>query len=161
MTLDARFWSKIVMGETPDDCWAWTGATTAFGYGVLGVGGRKAGNVRAHRHSWALHFGPVPDGLWVLHRCDNPPCCNPRHLFLGTQTNNMRDAVQKGRHSGPPRHTGQANRSAKLDEDDVRAIRALAAQRVNQDIIAAAFGVTQALVSEIHLRKIWTHVDAT
>lgn len=85
----------------PTGCWIWRGAKKPTGYGFLGVtkeNGRKS-TVGAHVVSYQHHIGPVPDGMFVLHRCDNPPCVNPRHLWIGTQRDNMRDMVQKGRGS--------------------------------------------------------------
>lgn len=93
--LAARFWSFVVQHER---CWEWTGARTAYGYGILGRGTREDGLIYAHRVSWELHNGSLPDGLCVLHTCDNPPCTNPNHLWLGTKGDNNRDMVAKGRH---------------------------------------------------------------
>lgn len=90
--VEVRFWEKVVKGP---GCWSWTSSTSEKGgYGFLSDRGEK---VYAHRLSWELHRGPIPVGLWVLHSCDNPPCCNPEHLFLGTRTDNMQDAARKGR----------------------------------------------------------------
>jgi hypothetical protein len=91
----ARFWARVAKG---DGCWSWTGGTNRNGYGTLHMGGHTIRKPwRAHRFSWVLHNGPIPDGLWVLHKCDNPPCCNPAHLFLGDRRANMLDAAAKGR----------------------------------------------------------------
>lgn len=89
------FW-HLVDKRGPDDCWPWQGSLYV-GYGRIKDGQR--GRVGAHRVSWELHHGPIPDGLWVLHRCDNPPCVNPAHLFLGTPGDNVRDMHAKGRWS--------------------------------------------------------------
>lgn len=79
-------------------CWSWLGAKTAQGYGRLSLGGRGAKIERAHRVSWMLHNGPIPDGMFVCHKCDNPECARPDHLFLGDNAANVRDSVSKSRH---------------------------------------------------------------
>lgn len=103
MTASERFWAKVRYGgTTPDtaDCWEWIGARTAPGWhGIFAaIATRRSRTmVVAHRYSWELHNGPIPAGLKVCHRCDNPPCVNPDHLYLGTQKVNMSDAGRKGR----------------------------------------------------------------
>jgi hypothetical protein len=95
-----RFWRYSNEGE-PDQCWEWTGkARHPFGYGVFGLGTRQAGTMQAHRFSYQLYVGPIPDGMCVLHKCDNPPCVNPDHLFLGTRADNNHDMIAKGRYRG-------------------------------------------------------------
>lgn len=96
--LSERLWSKVcILGA--DDCWEWRGSLDKAGYGRIMVGGRKGRPHSAHRVAWALHHGrEVPAGLHVMHECDNPPCCNPAHLRLGTRLDNMRDCAQKGRY---------------------------------------------------------------
>lgn len=93
--IEDRFWSKV--NKTPT-CWLWIGATCNFGYGKIGIGGRKNRKLKdSHRLSWEIHNGIIPLGLCVLHKCDVPSCVNPAHLFLGTKKDNAADAVQKGR----------------------------------------------------------------
>lgn len=94
-----RFWARVEK-RGPDECWPWTGYRDAKGYGQIALNRRTAEG--AHRVSWALARGEIPDGIHVLHRCDNPPCCNPAHLFLGTHADNMWDMKAKGRASGGP-----------------------------------------------------------
>lgn len=98
-----RFWPKVnKAGPAPEHrpelgpCWEWTAGQAPHGYGAFAIGGRE-GAVGAHRFAYELLVGPIPDGLSVLHHCDNPPCCNPAHLFLGTRAENMYDAIAKDR----------------------------------------------------------------
>ncbi len=93
LTAIHRFWLRIVKSE--QGCWGWIGESTDNGYGRFRVDGRK---VLAHRFAYALLIGPIPNDLFVLHKCDNPPCCNPDHLFLGTKSDNSRDCMEKGRY---------------------------------------------------------------
>src|SRR3990167_3652620 len=90
MTLEERFWSKV---DKSGDCWIWTGAKIS-GYPIFRVGNKL---IRGHRYSWELCNGKIPEGLFACHHCDNPSCVRPDHIFLGTHTDNMRDARQKGR----------------------------------------------------------------
>jgi hypothetical protein len=95
-----RFWEKVDI-KGPDDCWLWESAPSTSGYGVFYAGTRTAGGwpqqVKAHRFSYVCIVGDIPEGMWVLHRCDTPLCVNPFHLFLGTALDNTRDMISKGR----------------------------------------------------------------
>jgi len=152
-----RFWSKVdkdgptvshVAGLGP--CWVWQGHLSR-GYGHMRVGDRK---LSAHRISWAVHNGPVPLGLCILHRCDTPACVNPTHLFLGTKADNNRDRNAKQRHA-----SGEQNGSAKLSEAEVLSIRARYAMGgVSQRELAARFGVDLSNISRVLSRKHWSHV---
>lgn len=134
---------------TRPGCWLWTGAIDGAGYGAIKDKGRQ---FAAHRAAFAAFVGSIPDGAFVCHRCDVKACVNPDHLFLGTALDNMRDKVAKGRHVAS---SGERNGSAKLSVDKVARIReARGAQRD----IAALFGVSQTLISQIKLRKIWRHL---
>lgn len=97
-SVEERFWKYVK--KTPR-CWLWTGPVNKarMGYGIMcSIGGRGGVTKASHRVSWELHFGEVPEGAFVLHKCDRPSCVNPKHLFLGDHTDNMRDMVQKDRH---------------------------------------------------------------
>jgi hypothetical protein len=126
-----RFWQKVDK-RTSGECWRWTGARNERGYGLIGLGGKTE---RAHRMSWMLHNGEIPQGMCVCHRCDNPICVNPEHLFLGTHSDNMRDMCIKGRKNAPVGDSHYARREphrlargekhgcAKLTDDLVVACR--------------------------------------
>lgn len=93
--LEERFWAKVAKS---DSCWNWTGSLAGSGYGYLHIGDKVERKPRtAHRVSWEIHNGPIPEGLWVLHKCDNRKCVNPEHLFIGDRVDNMRDCAAKGR----------------------------------------------------------------
>ena len=151
-TLEERFWSKV--NKTPD-CWLWTAARNVDGYGYFRVSGITR---RAHRFSYELHFGKIPDGMQVLHKCDTPACVCPAHLFIGTNADNMHDKVVKGRWKGgfTP---GSANPMAKLNEAAVEVIRGLYASCDHtQASLARQFGVSQKQISYIVNLKKWTHI---
>lgn len=95
----ARFWSKVDVGR-PGQCWIWRRSRQRNTYGQIYRGGRLA---LSHRTAWELINGPMPDDAKACHTCDNPPCCNPSHIFMGTQADNVRDMVAKGRAAGPVR----------------------------------------------------------
>lgn len=100
---EERFWSRVDR-RGPDECWPWTGSRNPAGYGAFSRGGKRS---NTHRVAWEMTHGPIPGRLHVLHACDNPPCCNPAHLSLGTHEDNMADMVAKGRGRGrwgPPRY---------------------------------------------------------
>lgn len=132
--------------RNPAGCWNWLGHKRQ-GYGFLWVDGSHR---RAHRVSWELHFGPIPEGQFVCHHCDVPSCVNPDHLFLGTQTDNLSDMRTKDRGAKGERHG-----RARLTAEDVEGIRSLHAIGVLGKIIARQFGVSHATVSHIIHRKNW------
>ncbi len=94
MTNEQRFWKKIRKPDFANGCWEWLGYLDPKGYGTFGVNNKV---FKAHRYSYLIHFGPIPEKLCVCHHCDNPQCCNPDHLFLGTHNDNMQDMIKKGR----------------------------------------------------------------
>ena len=149
-----RFWKYV---RKTDTCWLWTGGTTG-GYGSFSIGRHR--KQPAHRFSWALHYGPIPDGLWVLHQCDNPPCVRPDHLFLGTVKDNARDMAQKGRgtHYARSWPKGEANPRARLTEDVVRIIRARALTGETQSSLGREFGVKWNTIWLIVHERTWRHI---
>lgn len=149
-----RLWPKIAKMD-PDKCWPWTASTNEHGYGTIKEGGKKGRSVLAHRAVYEDVFGPIPDGLNVLHRCDNPPCCNPGHLWLGTQSDNARDMHEKGRWKLNKSYDGEGNPAAKLTVKEVLEIRNASEPH---DQIASRYGITASNVSVIKNRKSWKHI---
>lgn len=171
------FWSKVAQS---DSCWRWTGYCLHNGYGQF----RLSGQVwLTHRLSWTLAYGPIADGLDVLHRCDNPPCVRPDHLFLGTNADNAADRDRKGRGASGDRHwsrthperlaRGSANGSrvhpdrlrrgdqhgrARLNAGAVVAIREAHADGVSTTTLARDFGVTDTAIRFVIQRRNWRHV---
>ncbi len=143
-----RFWSKV---EKTDGCWLWTGCIKRDGYGKVRISQRS---FIAHRVSWELSFGAIPDFLHVLHRCDNPACVRPEHLFLGTQRDNVADMDAKGRR-GEVNMRGERHPQARLTEADVRLIRSSLEHR---SVLARRFGVTGQAITDVRRRKSWKHV---
>lgn len=136
-SLEKRMAAKTNIGS-PEGCWEWIAKTvTDFGYGSIGSG-RGVSPFKAHRVAWALKNGPIPKGMCVCHRCDNPPCVNPDHLFLGTKKDNTRDMVSKGRMVAPPRSYGIKHHNAKFGPNEVHKI--ISDTRLAIDI-AAEYGV--------------------
>lgn len=100
-SLSVRLWRRVEIGGE-DDCWPWVGWRHRQGYGQIQSGGKKGKMIYTHRVAYMVSVGSIPDGVLVCHSCDNPPCCNPNHLFLGSPSDNVMDSVQKGRWN-PPR----------------------------------------------------------
>jgi len=148
--LPQRFWDNVE--EVESGCWEWRAGRLKDGYGKAFLGGHWL----AHRLAYTVLVGPIPEGLNVLHHCDNPPCVNPEHLFVGTQSDNMRDCVAKSRMR---ENSGEANPHAKLTVTQVVEIRARCrpgrGSPVNQTRLAEEYGITQAQVSAIVLGKSW------
>ena len=145
----ANFWARV---DQTGDCWLWTKCCNSDGYGRVWFNGRLE---YAHAIAWYFSNGIIPVDLCVLHKCDNPPCCNPAHLFLGTHLDNMRDCKDKGRRTVV---LGERNGSAKLTEADVLEIKVLLFKGMTPRAIANKFGISQTHVSDIKLGKRWSHV---
>lgn len=143
-----RFWSKVSIGGS-NDCWDWVGAKRPSGYGNVRINKQYKS---AHRVSWEIAYGPIANGLHVLHACDNTKCCNPRHLMLGTSTANRIDMERKGRgnHRHGNRLRGIRNPNGKLTSEQRERIRSLYIRGVTkQSDIARQFGVSQVTISLI------------
>lgn len=155
-----RFWEKVDASGGGDACWPWLAARDVDGYGFFFIA-RGLSSVRATRFMWELFNGAIAEGLLACHSCDNPPCVNPAHLFLGTPTDNARDRESKHRHPhiGPlsPRR-GERHPFAKLTDDDVRYIRSAVSEGVRPIRLAERFGVGKNAISDIVHRKKWQSV---
>ena len=149
------FWAKVAK-KGPDECWLWTASRLKFfGHGQFWA--RKAdGKLMpepAHRSSWKINVGPIPEGMCVLHRCDVPTCVNPAHLFLGSRADNIADMVAKGRQA-----RGESKRGTRLTESQVVSMRNAVAAGNPQIDVAAQFGISQGHLCQIVHRKVWAHV---
>jgi hypothetical protein len=149
--LKQRFLEKVESG-LPNECWNWTASTTGKGYGQIKIPSTRK-QAYSHRLAYELAYGEIPKGKMVLHSCDNPRCCNPAHLSVGTCKDNLQDMVRKGRHL-----FGERNAVSKLTEIEVERILDLAKAGVTQMLIARGFNVSQAEVNRIIRGKRWTHV---
>lgn len=140
-------------------CWEWSRHRNAKGYGVLSCseGRAKKWSTLAHRASWETFVGPIPAGMNVCHHCDNPCCVNPNHLFLGTQLDNVRDCMRKGRKRNVGVR-GEANCNAKLTAVDVLEIRRLNALGTSQAELGRRYGITQGVTWRIIHRQSWAHI---
>jgi len=148
-----RFWEKVdVRGE--DECWEWQAACNSRGYGHLWLSGKPA---YAHRLSWRLEHGPIPDGMFICHHCDNPLCCNPQHLFIGTPADNAQDRDRKG-HTHIPQNVMPGK--PKLTACQVRRIRHLySTNGYSQTGLARLFRVGRTTIRKIVHRTTWAWLD--
>lgn len=155
-----RYWSKVDR-RGPNQCWPWVGGVDHCGYPIFWDGTyRPSGSprsVRAARWAYERFIGPL-GRLQVLHRCDNPPCMNPAHWFVGTPGDNARDRAAKGRSGATGARPGEANHQAKITAADVRVIRQRCAGGERQTDVAADYGLTQSHVSDIVRGKRWVTV---
>jgi hypothetical protein len=151
LTLFERF-ERYVELDFGNNCWLWLGTSRAYnGYGQTTW---KNKCYRVHKLSYTIFKGPVPEGIDVLHRCDNPPCVRPSHLFLGTHLDNMKDCVKKDRH-----RYGEAHGNSKLTEEQVRRIRSLSSEGMSQRAISRMMHFSRRQIGLIIKRLAWKHVD--
>lgn len=164
-SLEEAFFSGI--GDTTD-CWIWAGNRMVSKYGkTYGRAYFKGKAYKAHRLSWELHVGEIPEGMCVCHECDNTACVNPDHLFLGTNADNQHDCHRKRRRASGDKNgkrtmpeliqRGSSHHRSKLTEEDVLEIRRLAG-KVTQQSLADKYDVPQTNISCIQRRKTWTHI---
>lgn len=142
-----RMWSRIIIVDS--GCWEWCGATDRDGYGKL----RYRGEISAHRSAWTMCYGKIPESKWILHKCDNPRCCNPLHLFLGDSTDNVMDMVSKGRNSH-----GDSHACAILNSGDIVQIKRLAMQGIKQSSMASLFKVHPSTINHVIHHRTWNHL---
>lgn len=156
------FWSHLDKSSSPKGCWLWLLGRDRGGYGKTKHQGRSW---RSHRLAWSLRNGPIPEGLQVNHSCDVRLCCNPAHLTVGTQKDNIKEAVSRGRMASGDRQglrknpasapRGERNGSAKLTADQALSIRRSSSPVLQ---LASEFGVSKATVRFIKSRRIWKHI---
>lgn len=153
---DAQRLVALFTPEPFSGCWLWTGATDEYGYGQLSRHvNKKRINLKAHRFSYQLHKGPIPDGLKILHSCDTPLCINPAHLRAGTDKENKADSIARGRHA-----FGEKLGRAKLTEDQVLEMRRIYASRhrVNKSALARQYNISHSVVRAVTSGKTWRHL---
>lgn len=151
-TLADRFWTKVSKRGV-DECWEWMAFKDAQGYGKISVNSSPR---LAHRVSYEIHHGPIPDGMFACHRCDNPGCVNPGHIFIGQPIDNIKDMHDKGRAVYPPINAGKDHGMCKLKPADVLAIRS--ARGIPQRTLAKQYGIGQSQVQRIRSGEGWPHL---
>lgn len=144
--IEERFWMKV---NKTDGCWLWMGGKDGDGYGGFWLEGKP---ISAHRYSYQLNIGPIPEGLLVLHTCDQPACVNPAHFFLGTKKDNAIDREQKGRSRDS---RGEKQGAAKLTEVKVRQIFQDSKNGMSQKKIADKHAIHPSSVSKVLLKQVW------
>jgi hypothetical protein len=152
--MEDNFWSKVEVRGV-NECWPWHAALAGGGYGIYTSGKLGKKRVYAHRYAYEMTFGPIPAGMYCMHKCDNPCCVNPNHLTVGSCSDNLHDMVTKGRSS-----RGERRWCAKLTAETVRQIRKrYAAGNVSCIALAAEYGVSTSAVQLAVGRKTWKHVE--
>lgn len=148
-----RFNKRVMRNNS---CWEWTGPFSKGGYGQFAY--THADKRSAHRVAWELANGVIPDGLHVLHKCDNRKCVRPDHLFLGTAIDNIADMDAKGRRNSTARHKGETSPRSKLKNEDIKIIRELHSNGIKQNEIACKYNIHDSAISRIINKKRWGHI---
>ncbi len=158
--ISTRLWVKVDRCHSLIRCWRWRGSRNSDGYGHIRIEGRTIG---VHRIAWTLTHGPIAEGMQVLHKCDNPSCVRPSHLFLGTVKQNIQDMSAKGRHiwgSMQKPMLGERNVNAKLTAIQIEEIRGLYDPHIgNGVLLGCAYGVDSATIYRVVHRSTWKHVQ--
>lgn len=149
LTPTERFFRYVKKGE---ECWEWIGGKDPNGYGRMNVEGRPT---LVHRISYRIHRGSIPDGMVICHKCDNPSCVNPDHLFVGSQADNIADMHNKGR-TRKRGLKGESHANSKLTEDAVRSIRVSAESAT---ALSRKYNVSRAVIHDVRERKTWKHIN--
>ena len=159
-----RFWEKVDV-RGPDECWPWVGAIQQQGYGIFTAfvdeTCTKRQTIGAHVYAWKTINGPMPKGFQGNHTCDNPPCCNPSHVYAGTKKQNTADAMVRNHMKElltPERTQGEKNAKAKLTEEQVREIRAISLQGTSYVALAKIYGVDRKTIKDIRWGLTWKHI---
>ena len=157
-SLFIKFWEKVLVDDD-DKCWEWNASKNKKGYGnfYISVGHSKDKHCLSHRMAYKFRYGDFDESLFVCHKCDNPSCVNPSHLFLGTNQDNMNDKKEKGRINGQIH--GEKNSNAKLKEKDIIRIRKLYNPRkYTLNMLAKEYNVHHSTIGYIINRRLWDHV---
>ena len=153
-SLETRFW-RFVDRKSESECWEWQGQVLANGYGRISLGAKSLGAEGAHRVSWKLfNKTDIPDGMFVMHKCDNPSCVNPHHLSIGTPKENTQDMIAKGR-KRVVSPKGEGNGKSLLNEEKVRLIRS---STLSHAAIGRELGVSPNCVRGVRIGRTWTHI---
>lgn len=153
MVNQKRFWSKVNIGD-PDKCWNWTASGRGQGYGAIKIDGIV---YDAHRIAYIITYGDIPDGMWVLHKCNNRACCNPNHLYAGTRSDNTKDSFNDGTLSliNAKKAHGEAHGQSKLKLQQVNEIRELIKSGRTIRSVANQYGISHSQVFRIKAGREW------
>lgn len=155
-TLFERFFRYAQKGQSENDCWKWTAAKNLKGYGKIGTAGKGSKIEGAHRVSWMIHNNQkIPDGMFILHSCDNPECTNPLHLRVGTRSENMKDMYDRARQGNRKLPIGESNNKAVLTHEKVTYIRS--SPKTNGQL-ADELGVSKTCIRLARIGETWRHI---